>query len=72
MKYSYPECGFYDRKLNLCSTMELMKFESRAAYNNIIAPLVFFVIMLIIHAVISITYYTVRRSQIKVKIIKFN
>jgi hypothetical protein len=68
LKYSYPGCGFYDRKLNLCSTMELMKFESRAAYNNIIAPLIFFILMLIIHAVISLIYYTVKRTQIKVKI----
>lgn len=66
LNYSYPGCSPYDRKLNLCSTMKLMRIEARGAINNLIAPLFIFIFMGSIHSVVSLIYYKIRKAQVDV------
>jgi hypothetical protein len=66
LKYPYPGCSLYDRKLNLCSTMKLLRFESRAAINNLIFPLIIFFIMGFIHSVVALIYYRFRKTKFDV------
>ena len=55
--YSYPSWDFFNLKISMCKTLGLIGFESIYAYNNIVAPFLFFMIIFPLHLLFLFIYF---------------
>ena len=55
--YSYPNWDFFTLKISMCKTLGLIGFESIYAYNNILVPFLFLMIIVPLHLIFLWIYF---------------